>query len=177
MCVSFYRRTIQSNQLFLYLIGISVVIDCSGAGLANADMETLWYLIDTLRNYFPKGLSYFLVHELPWLLKPIWLIAKAWVPEEHSQLIKFSDSTTIYEYIDRENLPDFMGGTCKRNYRQPPEDCTNLEQAAKLWGIPQETVRKVIKKFIDYLPEGTLERFEENCAKYNLEDQENKPLN
>lgn len=159
-----------------------MVIDCSGGGLANADMDTLLFLIQTLRNYFPKGLSYFLVHELPWILKPFWFIAKAWISEEHSQLVKFSDSNTIYEYIDKENLPDFMGGTCERSYNTPPENCTTLEQAAKLWGIEPAVVKKIITRFSEYLPEGTLERFEENLERISSQQNndadpalENKP--
>ena len=81
-----------------------MVFDCSGGGLANADMVTLLFLVSSLKNYFPKGLSYLLVHELPWILKPFWHIAKAWISEEHRQLIKFSDSRTIYEYVERKIL-------------------------------------------------------------------------
>lgn len=146
------------------LTGIAVVIDCSGAGLVNADMETLAFFISTLRNYFPKGLSYMLVHELPWILKPIWSIAKNWISEEQAQLIKFSNAQTIREYIKLENLPDFMGGSCKRDYRKPPSNCTDLYEAIKLWGIDTAITRKLIVKFGEYLPEGSLERFDEKVA-------------
>lgn len=128
--------------------------------MASADMETLLFIVSTLKNYFPKGLSYFLVHEIPWILKPFWHIAKAWIPDEHKQLIKFSDSKTIYEFVARENLPDFMGGTCKRDYREVPKNCTRMEEAAKLWGVDHHTMRKVLEKFQDNLPEETVARIE-----------------
>lgn len=153
------------QKKIIILKGIVIVIDCSGAGLANADMELLWYLITTIRNYFPKGLSYFLVHELPWILRPFWPIARAWVPEEHAQLVKFSTSQTIFEYVDRENLPDYMGGTCKLDYRKAPENCSTLEEAAKLWGIEDNLVRKILAKYQEFLPEGTIERYEESRAR------------
>lgn len=148
----------------MFNIGIAVVIDCSGAGLVNADMETLAFFISTLRNYFPKGLSYILVHELPWILKPIWAIAKNWISEEQSQLIKFSNSHTIREYIKLENLPDFLGGTCKLDYHAAPGNCTNLYQTSKLWGIETSTIRKLIVRYSDFLPEGALARFDEQLA-------------
>lgn len=155
------------------------MFDCSGGGIANADMNTVLFLATTLNNYFPKGFSYLLVHELPWILKPFWYIAKNWVPEEHRQLIKFSDSKTIYEYVDRENLPDFMGGTCKRDYRAPPDNCTTLEQAAKLWGIEKHIIKRILTKFAEYLPKETLEKVEDLCAgvdpEENDSDQENQP--
>jgi len=125
-------------------------------------MELLLFIVSSLKNYFPKGLSYFLVHGLPWILKPFWHIAKTWIPDEYRQLIKFSDPGTIREYVAEENLPDFMGGTCKRTYRQPPDNCTTIEEASKLWGVDHRTMRKVFAKFQEHLPVESVER----VAKY-----------
>lgn len=162
---------------------MSIVFDCTGGGLVNADMDLLLFLVSTLVNYFPKGLSYLLVHNLPWILKPFWLIAKAWIAEEQTQLVKFSDSNTIYEYVDKDKLPDFMGGTCKRDYRAPPENCTTLEQAAKLWGMDRSVIRKILMKFSEYLPPDTIEIFDNNTSELesqvmeakNDSDEENRP--
>lgn len=143
------------------------MLDCTGAGLANADMDMLMFLISTLVNYFPKGMSYLLVHELPWILKPFWHIAKAWLAEEHRELIKFSNSRTIYEYVNRENLPDFMGGTCERSYTSPPKDCTTLEQACKLWGIEEAVAKRILMKFAQYLPAEALTRCEQTSEDKN----------
>lgn len=126
----------------------------------NADMDSLFFFVQTIRLCFPKAVSYLLVHQLPWILKPFWLIAKQWIADEQAQLIKFSNSQTIFEYIEQQNLPDFMGGTCKRSYRSPPENCTTLVQAVKLWGVESQLARKIICRFIEYLPEGALERYD-----------------
>ena len=145
------------------------MFDCTGGGLANSDMDLLTFLVSSLVNYFPKGLSYLLVHELPRLLKPIWYIVKSWVSEDHRQLIKFSNSRTIYEYVDRENLPDFMGGTCKRDYRAVPENCTTLDQAAKLWGVERQCVKKMLLRFAEHLPPESLARALKLCDTTNDE--------
>ena len=157
--------------------GIAIVLDCSNAGLANADLDLLLYLIGTLKSYFPKGLSYFLVHQLPWILKPFWHLARPLIPEEHRQLIKFSNSQSVFEYVLKENLPDFMGGTCKRDYRQLPENCTRLEEAAKLWGIDHHTLRKVLPKFQDHLPAETMQRlnaYMDECEARECEGERNE---
>lgn len=130
-------------------------------------MDMLLFLIHTLVNYFPKGMSYLLVHELPWILKPFWHIAKAWLAEEHRELIKFSNSRTIYEYVNKEKLPDFMGGTCEKSYTTPPDDCTTLEQATKLWGIEPEVAKKILLKFAQYLPPEALAKIEGDPAHVN----------
>lgn len=132
--------------------GIVLCFDLQGAGIQNVDMDLLFFVITTLVNYFPKGLSYMLVHELPWFLRSVWGIAKQWLSEDHKDLVKFSDSQTIYEYFTEENLPDFMGGTCKRDYRTVPASSVTLSQAAKRWNLNEEECFKIRRKFADHLP-------------------------
>jgi len=132
--------------------GIALVFDLQKAGINNVDMDLLFFVITALVNYFPKGLSYMLVHELPWFLRSFWLIAKQWLSEDHKDLVKFSNSQTIYEYIKEENLPDFMGGTCKRDYRATPDNSISIAQAAKLWNLKEDELLRIRKKFADHLP-------------------------
>lgn len=132
--------------------GIVLVFDLQGASINNVDMEMLFFVITTLVNYFPKGLSYMLVHELPWFLRSFWLIAKQWLSEDHKDLVKFSDSQTIYEYFSDENLPDFIGGTCKRDYRAVPSNSISIAQAAKRWDLNEDELYRIKKKFAEHLP-------------------------
>lgn len=131
--------------------GICLVFDLQGAGMNNVDMDLLFFVITTLVNYFPKGLSYMLVHELPWILRSFWSIAKQWL-SDHKDLVKFSDSQTIYEYFKEENLPDFLGGTCKRDYRALPDNSITISQAAKRWDLNEDELYRIRKKFAEYLP-------------------------
>lgn len=132
--------------------GIVLVFDLQGAGINNVDMDLLFFVITTLVNYFPKGLSYMLVHELPWIMRSVWLIAKQWLSDDHKDLVKFSDSHTIYEYFNQEDLPDFIGGTCKRDYRALPSNSITISQASKLWDLDEKELYRIRKKFADFLP-------------------------
>lgn len=132
--------------------GICLVFDLQGAGIGNVDMDLLFFVITTLVNYFPKGLSYMLVHELPWILRSCWLIAKQWLSEDHKDLVKFSDSRSIYEYFNEDNLPDFIGGKCKRDYRAVPDNSMTISQAAKSWDLNEDELYRIRKKFADFLP-------------------------
>uniref|UniRef100_A0A6G1S5M7 Motile sperm domain-containing protein 2 n=1 Tax=Aceria tosichella TaxID=561515 RepID=A0A6G1S5M7_9ACAR len=149
---SFLFRVIEEADKRAGGKGIALCFDLQGAGMNNIDMDLLFFVITTLVNYFPKGLSYMLVHELPWVLRSIWGIAKRWLSEDHKDLVKFSDSTTIYEYFEEENLPDFVGGTCKRDYRTVPSNSITLSQAAKQWNLNEEECFKIKRKFADHLP-------------------------
>lgn len=149
---SFLFRIIEEADKLAQGKGIVLCFDLQGAGINNIDMDLLFFVITTLVNFFPKGLSYMLVHELPWYLRSFWHMARTWLSEDHKDLVKFSDSRTIYEYFEEQNLPDFMGGSCKRNYRQIPESCITLSQAAKQWNLNEEEVYRIRKKFAQHFP-------------------------
>lgn len=133
--------------------GIVICFDLQGAGIGNVDMDFVYFVFTAMVSYFPKGVSYILVHELPWYLRSVWTLARQWLSDDHKQLIKFSNSQTIYEYINKENLPDFMGGTCKRDYKAVPKDAISLKQASINWNIPMEELDDIRKKYVKYLPE------------------------
>lgn len=136
-----------------------VIIDCTGAGVECIDSEMLQYRVWTLSNFFPWGLSYLLVHNLPLLLRPLFrLITKVWLAPEYCQLIRFSNSKTIFEYVTRQNVPDFMGGTCKRDYRQVPAGCESLIDMGKLWGFDLPATLEILESFKHTMPGETLER-------------------
>lgn len=149
---SFIYQTIEKADARAKGKGIVLVFDLQEAGINNVDMDMLFFIITTLVNYFPKGLSYMLVHELPWILKSFWVIAKQWLAEDHKDLVKFSDAQTIYEYFQEENLPDFVGGTCKRDYRAVAPNSITIAQAAKRWDLNEEELYRIKKKFSDFLP-------------------------
>lgn len=149
---SFLFRIIEEADARAQGRGIVLCFDLQGAGIQNVDMDLLFFVITTLVNYFPKGLSYMLVHELPWYLRSVWHIAKQWLSEDHKDLVKFSDSHTIYEYFEERALPDFMGGTCKLDYRKLPESSITLSQAAKRWNLNEDECYKIRQKFAEHLP-------------------------
>lgn len=138
------------------------MLDCTDGGISNADMDTLKFMISSLINYFPKGLSYMLVHNQPWILRPFWHIARLCIPDEYVQLVKFSNPTTIFEYIDKEQLPDFLGGTSEFDYKKVPDNCITLKQATKLWGVEKEVVKKILMRYGDLLPRETIEEFDKD---------------
>lgn len=149
---SFVFNTIETADKKAGGKGIVLILDLQGVGVNNVDMDLLLFVVTSLVNYYPKGISYILVNELPWFLRSFWVIVKKWLAEDHKELVKFSDSQTIYEYIKEENLPDFLGGTCKRDYRAVPSTSITITQAAKRWDINEDDLLKIKKKFADLLP-------------------------
>lgn len=133
--------------------GLVIVFDCSGAGYSNMDMEMLKNISEVGYKYFPLSVKYVIVYELPWILNAIRRAAMAIIPSNMVELVRFASKSDITNYIPLENLPDYMGGTCKRNYRQVPENCSSVEQLALEKGFSREDVERLLPQFEPYLSE------------------------
>ena len=133
--------------------GMVIVFDCQGAGYSNMDLDFLTFLISSGNNYFPVGLKYILVYELSWLLNAFRKIAMSLIPQSFIPLIKFADKSNVTEYISPQNLPDFMGGCCKRNYRQIPDGCTTVAKVAVENGYSEDVVQRILPIFEPLLEE------------------------
>ncbi|XP_054159375.1 motile sperm domain-containing protein 2-like [Oppia nitens] len=133
--------------------GMAIVFDCSGAGYSNMDMDFLSFLITAGNSYFPVGLKYILVYELSWLLNAFRKIAMSLIPQTFLPLIKFADKSNVKQYITTEALPDFMGGTCKRNYRYVPNGCTTVAKLAIENGFTQTDIDRILPFYEPLLEE------------------------
>ncbi|XP_015795828.1 motile sperm domain-containing protein 2 [Tetranychus urticae] len=117
--------------------------DCEGAGLANVDTEMLSFMVTTISSYFPYGLEYVLLHELPWVLNAIYHLAKSWVPEHYQRLAVFANRSNITDYIAPENLPDYLNGTCTVNYRNVPEGVPTARECELRYQLLENSAYKL----------------------------------
>lgn len=127
-----FRKSLQSGQD----VGWILLFDCTGAGLANADLEMCNFLNSTLKSYFPHGQKYVLSHNLPWLLNAIKSVIFAMLPSNVKRRIRFSNDKTIHELIPRDQLPDYMAGTCSTPYPVCPRGVLTTSEMAKESLIP-----------------------------------------
>ena len=137
--------------------GLTVVFDCSGAGLTNLDMDLIWFLVDSLIKYYPYGMEHILVYEMPWILSSAWTIIKAWMAVEFRDKIKFVSRKTITDFIANDHLPYYMGGTCPTDYHHVPKGCRPAEVIAQEKGISEKDVKKIMKSFKPFLEEAQQE--------------------
>lgn len=99
--------------------GWVLVFDCTGAVYSNIDREMAQFLQVTLRDYFPSGQAYMLAHNLPWLLNAVSKLLFTMLPHNVRERLKHSNDKTITQYIDRQFLPPYLGGTCDQRYPDP----------------------------------------------------------
>lgn len=148
--------------------GWSIVFDCSGTGMANMDVNMLLFMLNDVIPHLPKGLNYVLIYELPWLLSKIVNTTIACLPSEYKKLAKTASKKDIHNWIDKESLPDFMGGTCDINYRRPPKNCRNFEdmtEELKLSEKDLEAIKKVYQPYLDEADEAMARRRSKNMRR------------
>lgn len=126
--------------------GVAVIFDLSECGLKNADPSFLYWLLNSFRTYCPKGLSYILVYNLPWVLSATCSLALSWLSSTNKKRLRFIEGEHIQRFIAPENLPDFVpGGQCKIDYRAVPEKSVPAEPKPndELVPISEELANKI----------------------------------
>lgn len=165
MRVKMYRRVPEISDVFKAFIlcvleeadvesegrGVAVVFDLSGCGLQNVDLSFLSWLLSSFRNYCPKGVSYILVYNLPWILSTTCRIAMTWMSATNRRALRFVHGDEIENFIAKENLPDYCGGTCKLNYRTVPEGSRPAIEVCSRLDITPEQALKIRELFKEYL--------------------------
>lgn len=148
--------------------GWAMVFDCSGTGMANLDVNMLLFMLNEVIPHLPKGLNYVLIYELPWLLSKIVNTTIACLPGEYKKLAKTASKKDIHNWIAKEALPDFMGGTCDINYRRAPPNSRNFEDMAaelKLTEKDLSAIRKIYQPYLDEAEEAIAIRKSKNVRR------------
>lgn len=138
--------------------GWTLILDFAGTGLRNTDFDLLKFFLNLLMVQFPRGIEYILVINLPFILRVFWGLVKTWIPSDRVDMIKFVDSESILEYIDKDKLPDFLGGTCQKphkGWKVTPKNCPDVfEFGEKVAKITRKRCEEIYKLFEPLINEG-----------------------
>ncbi|XP_015784683.1 motile sperm domain-containing protein 2-like [Tetranychus urticae] len=129
--------------------GYALVIDFTGAGTnAIQNLDLLHHFITTLHHRFPAGVNYCLNYQIPWILKTVWGAVQYWVPEKRRDIIQFSYRDDLFKYFHLSHVPSYLGGDCKRSWKDKPENCpTTFEFGLYELGLTEEVVTKTIADY------------------------------
>lgn len=134
--------------------GWTFIIDFQGANITNCDLELINFLIKTLCEYFPCGVDYILTYEIPWILSTVWKVIRNCIPDHSRDLVHCVYKENIHEYVDVDNLPDFMNGRCEVNFRSVPKGCLSTEIfGQQILGLSCKQMSNLLNKFKPLLRE------------------------
>lgn len=137
--------------------GYVVVMDVTGAGLKNVDLGMARFLIKIMRKYFPESLKCVIVYNMPLILRGVMPIVKFMLGEKYANMLKTANGEEIFNFIDRENVPKYLGGNCDKDFTEPPKECkSKAEDLAHLYGMSSEAVRKQVKEFQIHINEAKI---------------------
>jgi len=90
---------------------ITLAFDLTGFTYSNMDYNLVKLLFKLFSVYYPNTLELSLVINSPWIFSSIWRVVKPWMdPKAYVKTIFISDGQ-IYDYIDKDQLPEEFGGT------------------------------------------------------------------
>lgn len=125
----------------------SVVMDLTNMSWCNYDIDLLMHFLTLLKEYFPVSIDYVLAINFPWIFSTAWTVVKRFIPPERRDVVVFISNKEIFNYIEKENVPDFLHGTCKRDYTMTPKNCTTIVEY--LLQLEPKVNGKRIKEIID----------------------------
>lgn len=131
------------------------MFDLTNTGWSNYDIDLMLHFLTLLREYFPVNLDYVLAINFPWVLSAAWALAKRLIPPERRDVVVFISHNEVFNYIDEANVPDFLGGSCKRSHKLAPKTSqTTVDYLLSLTEpeVSSKRIREIIKAFSDILP-------------------------
>lgn len=127
LCERLDRRPGDDNR-------ITVIFDTNGAGVTNVDIDLLRYIVDTL-HYFPGATEAVLIYELPFLLGWVLKLAKTWLAKDKQERLHVVSKKDIGQFVDVDQLPDFMNGANAESYRVVPKGVLGAAELAPKYDI------------------------------------------
>ncbi|KAJ3027385.1 hypothetical protein HDV00_011223 [Rhizophlyctis rosea] len=119
-----------------------VIFDCTGLGFHQFSMTGIHLLraISTHDSlYYPERLNKLFIVNTPGLFARAWGIIKPWLDKGTQDKItivgggKEEVTNALLEFVDKENLPEFLGGSCT---------CSHMETGCVPSPVLQEKAKK-----------------------------------
>ena len=130
---------------------LTLIFDCIDAEMSNVDTDLLMFIISLLRNYYPMILNTVLVYELPSILNYVLKLVHSWLPQDHQKLIDPINKKGFNDYVDPDELPDFLGGTCDLPYKTVPKDVLSADDLVEQLSIIKSAADKLTKHLEPYI--------------------------
>ena len=85
-------------------------------------------MTEVLQNYYPRGIKYQAVVDLPWILSATGNLMMSFMNEELKNSVKFLTSDDLHQYLDQEYIPVHLKGTYDKDMVSVPEGVKTLEE-------------------------------------------------
>ena len=132
--------------------GVTIVWDCQGLSMQSFELDLLQFLAKTVPTMYSGMVRLTLIYELPFLFGYLFKIFETWAPnvtDKDGNKIKLFHSVTpktIENFIERQEIPEFMGGERLINRTAPPGMKTFAQLAAtELKNLEEKNINKILE--------------------------------
>ena len=125
--------------------GVTLLVDCKGSGLKNADTDFTKFAHTVLNDYYPGLVNAGLIYKLPKVMEAVYKVVRSWLNEEQEKYCYLIGKKNINEYVAVSELPDFLLGENKEPYRTVPEGSPSVHELAEKLSIKVEKADKLVK--------------------------------
>lgn len=134
-----------------------ILSHCANIGFHSVDLELLRFCLQ-IKDHFPQAIECCIINNLPWFLGAMANMVLSWMPAHWSQLFKFVQTHQLPDMgLCPEQLPKFIpGGERSLTPIFPREmiaSCPDLETAARMYDISQESLDFAISKITPFVNE------------------------
>jgi len=136
--------------------GIVLIMDMSGVRVRKFDSELLFFLLKIIKSYFPHLINGLYIVDCSILLRSALFLLLKLAPNRQLRSIEFISRHKLLEFIDHENLPDFMKGSCSEPYKgtaMAPARCITLREYCDQNGISHWKFLEICNEVESYLRE------------------------
>lgn len=100
--------------------GWIVITDFDGSSFSRWDLEFARYFVILLKNYFPTGMQLKLCLDIGIIWRGLWFMMKDVLPKRFRDILLFMPRDKLTDYVNIENIPRFLGGSCARPFNGLP---------------------------------------------------------
>lgn len=128
--------------------GYVFLFDVTGMGLVNVDFDFLQFLISLIQTYYPYGLRYAILFNVPRIVRPMWSIAKIFLGGAE-RTFRFCNQDEVQEFIPADQLPRYLGGESDFDFTnfEHTKECRSVKELAGKYGFTDADVEKYSKIF------------------------------
>lgn len=119
------------------------VIDSSGSGLSNIDMNYSFFLVELLQDHYPQCFRRMVNVDLPFILNATSKIIMAMMGEQLRNLVDFVKHQKLVDYMSGDNIPRHLEGSMSVAAARVPEGCRTLKEQ----GMDDNLIAKVYSTF------------------------------
>ncbi|PSK35121.1 hypothetical protein C7M61_004783 [Candidozyma pseudohaemuli] len=132
--------------------GANILFDLTGISLKNIDLAAVKFLAKAFEANYPESLTAIWIHNAPWVFFTVWKLIRGWLDPVVASKVHFTNSVEDLEkFVDRKNIPDFVGGddTYRPEYTPPTDENSGLKPKDERFDELAEHRKQLSKVFIE----------------------------